>query len=360
MSFSIPERQPLGLNEAHPNILITSVGRRAYLVSWFKEALARTGEVHVSNSHALTPAFMVADHAVVSPLIYSTDYIPFLLNYCKTYKIGAILPLFDVDVPILAEHADEFKSIGCLPIVASKHIAEICNDKFATTQFLDQLGLPTLQSFVSLSACQQAIQTEKLCFPIMIKPRWGMGSIGVFTCNDKEELPFLHRYVKEKIEASYLKYESAVNLEESVLMQEMAPGQEWGMDIMNDLNGNFAGVSTRKKTAMRSGETDTAEMLSTPPELEALAKKLSAATAHLGNMDVDVFVKSSQNGAIQQIQVLEMNARFGGGYPFSHAAGVNLPQALIMWLQNKEVPADMLRIARPGIYQKDITIVQLS
>ena len=38
------------------NILLTSVGRRSYLVKYFKEAVGENGEVHVSNSNTITPA----------------------------------------------------------------------------------------------------------------------------------------------------------------------------------------------------------------------------------------------------------------------------------------------------------------
>jgi carbamoyl-phosphate synthase large subunit len=64
------------------NILLTSVGRRSYLVKYFKEAVGENGEVHVSNSNTITPAFIHADKSTVSPLIYENRYIPFLLNYC--------------------------------------------------------------------------------------------------------------------------------------------------------------------------------------------------------------------------------------------------------------------------------------
>jgi carbamoyl-phosphate synthase large subunit len=63
------------------NILLTSVGRRSYLVKYFKEALGKDGEVHVSNSIAITPSFIYADKSVVTPLIYENGYIPFLLNF---------------------------------------------------------------------------------------------------------------------------------------------------------------------------------------------------------------------------------------------------------------------------------------
>ena len=63
------------------NILITSVGRRSYMVNFFKNALNGNGLVHVSNSSDITPAFQVADRSIVTPLIYDDNYIPFLLKY---------------------------------------------------------------------------------------------------------------------------------------------------------------------------------------------------------------------------------------------------------------------------------------
>ena len=41
--------------------------------------------------------------------------------------------------------------------------------------------------------------------------------------------------------------------------------------------------------------------------------------------------------------ILEMNARFGGGYPFSHMAGVNLPKAIIHWLNDEELLKNYLK-----------------
>ena len=60
------------------------------------------------------------------------------------------------------------------------------------------------------------------------------------------------------------------------------------------------------------------------------------------------------------VYVLELNARFGGGYPFSHLAGVNLPKAIVKWLKNESVDVSELLIAKPNVYgQKDINIVRI-
>ena len=44
-------------------------------------------------------------------------------------------------------------------------------------------------------------------------------------------------------------------------------------------------------------------------------------------MDCDFFVSGDK------IYYLEMNPRFGGGYPFSHESGINTPAIYISWLK---------------------------
>ncbi len=83
------------------NILLSSVGRRSYMVRYFKKALGKNGLVHAGNS-VETYAMQVADRSVITPLIYDTTYIDFLFDYCKKNDINAIIPLFDIDLPVLS------------------------------------------------------------------------------------------------------------------------------------------------------------------------------------------------------------------------------------------------------------------
>ena len=322
------------------NVLLTSVGRRAYMVKYFKNVLGDSGEVHVCNSDAMSVAFHYADKAFVSPLIYSDSYIPTLVEYCKKNRIDLLISLFDIDLLVLAKNKQLFEAVGTRVVVSGADIVSVCNDKWLTYQYLAKNGFYTPRSYITLENALTAIDREEISYPVMVKPRFGCGSISIATAYDEEELRYLTKKLNREISRSYLKYESSVT-EDKIIYQEQLRGQEYGADIINDLDGNFRNVIIRKKLAMRSGETDIAELVSAP-DIEAELQRLGKLTGHIANMDCDIFYVD------EKPYILEMNARFGGGYPFSHLGGCDLPQAIVKWHKGEPVENEMLS-ARTGI-----------
>lgn len=334
------------------NILLTSVGRRSYLVEYFIHALNGRGEVHVANSTEISPAFIVADKSVVTPLIYDDNYVDFLIEYSKKNNIKAIISLFDIDLMVLAQNKEKFLENGIEVIVSDERVISICNDKWNTYRFLKDNGFNVPKTYLSIQKVKQEICDKLLTFPLILKPRWGMGSIGVYQADNEEELDCLYKKILRDIQNSYLKYESRKTPEQCVLIQEKLEGQEYGLDVINDLHGNYISTSVKKKYAMRSGETDCAITVDNP-QLRNVGKKLSENLKHVANLDTDVFISN------EKIYILELNARFGGGYPFSHCAGVNLPQAIINWLLNDKNDNANLIPTYNVLSHKDIKIVQL-
>ena len=129
------------------------------------------------------------------------------------------------------------------------------------------------------------------------------------------------------------------DLERAVLIQERIGGQEYGLDVVNDLDGRHVTTFARCKLAMRAGETDRAVTVETF-ELDRMGAAIGERLGHAGNLDCDVFLADGR------LYVLELNPRFGGGYPFSHAAGADLPAALIAWASGKAPDPRWLRFAR--------------
>ena len=323
------------------NILLTSAGRRTYLVEYFEKALCGQGKVYASNSID-TYTLHQADGYVITPAIYDKEYINFLISYCKKNQISAIISLFDIDLPVLAKHKDEFEKEGIKVVVSDYNVTQICNDKWSTYEFLARLGLPQTPSYLNLENLKNDIAEGVVNYPFILKPRWGMGSIGIYkACNEQELLVFYAKLHKEIFD-TYLKYESQVDKDSCIIIQQMIKGQEYGIEILNDLKGNYVSTFAKKKVAMRSGETDIAETVETVP-FEDIAKLISAHLHHVAMLDVDCFVTETGERI-----VLEMNCRFGGQYPFTHNAGVNVPLQIIKWLNGEKVDKSLV-IQKDGV-----------
>ncbi|MBT9778365.1 ATP-grasp domain-containing protein [Clostridium sp. MCC353] len=334
------------------NVLLTSVGRRSYLVEYFKQAVGEEGTVVVTNS-AVSQAWTAADKAFVSPVIYDEGYIPFLLNLCREEEIGVLVSLFDIDLPVLAAHRKEFEEIGTFVVVSEPEVIEICNDKWKTYTFLLENGFLAPRTYLRPDEAVKALEAGEISFPVMVKPRWGMGSLALYRADNRKELEIFYEKTRKNIGESYLKYEAVQAPESCVLIQECLAGQEYGMDVINDLDGNYRNAVQKRKDAMRSGETDSAETVEIPA-LRQIGERISVLLKHRGNLDMDLFEKDGE------FYILELNARFGGGYPFSHMAGVNLPQAIINWSRGMTAGPELLT-AQTGIKgYKDIRMVCLN
>ncbi|GAB2989187.1 ATP-grasp domain-containing protein [Cyclobacterium sediminis] len=334
------------------NILLTSVGRRSYMIDYFKEVIKGTGLVHAANSEE-TYAMTLADQKVISPPIYDNSYIDFLLNYCQKHQIAAVISLFDIDLPVLSQNKEIFENQGVKLVVSDFPVTERCNDKWFTYCFLKDNGIGTPLSFISLEACKKALQNKDLQYPLIIKPRWGMGSIGIYQADNEQELEVLYKKTQNAITSSYLKYESAADINKAIIIQEKIKGDEYGIDVLNDLKGEFICTVAKQKMAMRAGETDIARVIS-HPDLEKLGNQLSLLLKHIGNLDVDCFLIDDK------IYVLELNCRFGGQYPFSHLAGANFPKIIVDLLNEKEVDENDYTIASGTVGCKDLKVVRLN
>lgn len=317
------------------NILLTSAGRRTYMIRYFKNALKGTGLVHASNS-VFTYTLSQADKYVITPQIYDEGYVDFLLVYCRKENISVIISLFDIDLPILAENKKKFAENGIKVVVSDYDVTQICNDKWLTYKFLGSVGLPRIPTFIRLDDVTHSLKKGYITFPLILKPRWGMGSIGIYTVNNENELDVLYKKLHQEIFDTYLKYESKVDVDSCIVIQKKIVGQEYGMEILNDLLGYHVATFVKKKLAMRSGETDIAETVSNS-DFNFTANAIANGLRHIAMLDADCFKLADG-----RIYVLELNCRFGGQYPFTHNAGVDVPLQIVKWLNGENTDLNLL------------------
>lgn len=313
------------------HILFTCAGRRNYLINYFKEALKGRGKIFAADMSLSAPAMVDADVAILVPSIYEDHYISNLKDIILKHEISAVISLNDLELPILAKHKAELELLGTKVIISNEEVIDIAFDKFKTFNFIKQIGLNTPQTYTNLKASKYALEQNILQFPLVVKPRWGSASIGIDFPEDLEELELAYKLQQLKLKKSILNTVSAHDFDNAILIQEKLDGKEFGMDILNDFEGNYIGTFVREKLSMRSGETDKAVSI-IDQKFEALGQTLSSHLKHIGSLDCDVFIANNR------LYVIELNPRFGGGYPFSHEAGINTAAIYIELLNgNKNI-----------------------
>jgi len=308
------------------NLLFTCAGRRNYLLNYFKESIDPRDIIIAVDSDYAAPALADADLAFTVPPIKHPEYIINLKNIIDRFQIDMVISLNDLELPLLAKNKTYLESSGAQVIVSNEKIVSIASDKWKTYSFFQKLNIPTPLSFLSVTDALNAISEKSIDFPLILKPRWGTGSIGIKQVDNPRELHLGYEWLNVEIKKSVLHDMNCNNVDEAIIIQEKLMGQEYGMDILNDFEGMYYDSFVRKKLAMRSGETDKATSVINK-NFSDIGRIIAGATEHVGIMDCDFFV------ANKKIYFLEMNPRFGEGYPLSHAAGINVPGIYIEWLK---------------------------
>lgn len=333
------------------NILFTCAGRRTYLLKYFKENLSEGDKVVATDMQLSAPALQVADVKLQVPAVYDPEYVNITLDICREQKIDALISLNDLELPILAENKERFEVQGVKVIVSSPEVIDIAFDKYKTAQWVESLGLVSPKTYVRLDDVKKALVAGEIEFPLFMKPRWGSGSIGLESIADMEELDIYYNLLMKKIKKTILATASVGD--EYIMIQEKLTGSEFGLDIMNDLNGKNVAVSVKQKLAMRAGETDKAVTVDLP-EVREMGRKIGMTLGHIGNLDVDIMQRA--DGAYC---VLELNPRFGGGFPFSYEAGVNMPKAIIQWVKGEEVDPAILQPEYGRMFSKNDYLMEI-
>ena len=333
------------------NILFTCAGRRTYLLKYFKENMSEGDKIVATDMQLSAPALQAADVTIQVPAVYGPKYESITLDVCKEHKIDALISLNDLELPILAENKARFKALGVKVIVSDPEVIDIAFDKYKTAQWVESLGLNAPKTYVTLASAKEALAKGEISFPLFMKPRWGSGSIGLETIDDMEELDIYYHLLMKKIKKTILATASIGD--EYIMIQEKLTGKEFGLDVMNDLHGNNVAVSVKQKLAMRAGETDKAITVDIP-EVYEMGRKIGENLKHIGNLDVDIMQRANGDYC-----VLELNPRFGGGYPFSYEAGVNMPKAIIQWVKGETVDAAILKPEIGRMFAKNDYLMEI-
>lgn len=317
------------------NVLLTSVGRRSYLVEYFREAMQGSGKIIGANMYAETAGMYAVDIPIVTPPANHPEYVPFLLDVCSRYNVKLLCSLHDLDVFMLSQQRDRFHEAGVFTTLPNPEWGRITLDKWECTQILEAAGIGVPWSTLHMEIALEAVRRGEVTFPLIVKARIGFGSLGLRRCHSEQEvIDAVNSARQEVMHAGANRYITLPD-DELVLIQEAIEGREICITVFNDLQGKHLAHFVCEVHAMRAGESDRATSLDRNLFAE-FAQNLSQTCSHVANWGFDCLEATSG------LKVIDVNPRFTGDYPFHHLAGANLPRALLQLISGQPIDSDNL------------------
>ncbi len=276
------------------NILILSCGTRFKLVSYFKNSKS-VNKVVCTDINNEAPALLQADKSYIVPRMTDPHYLDEILRICRGEDIDAALPLHEEELLLISKNKHLFKEQGILPVISDYESVSLCKDKYLLSKRLIENNIPAVETFPA-----KEYNTEGEEIDVFVKPRNGAGSSDTFHVSRKKML--------EAITDSY---------DEEFIVQRAVKGKEYGVDIYADMiTGEVVSIFCKEKIRMRAGETEKSISVK-KTEIERIVKEAVKELALRGPIDMDVL---EENG---KFFILEINPRFGGGYPHAYECGVD-------------------------------------
>ncbi len=275
-------------------VLLTGVGKRYDIVS----AFAQHTTVIAADPNPLAPAQYAAHHRVAVPRIGDPGYVPALHALCERHDVGAVVPLTDLDLEVLA-HA---RAAGVLPaFVPDPEIARATFDKYDAHLLLGRLGLPSPPT---------VLPGEPVAgYPVMVKPRRGSGARSIHRADDARAAEFFVGYV-----------------DEPTMVQRFMDGSEFSIDCLSDLAGRCLNAIPRTMIESRGGESIKGTVIA-DRELIDLGRRVVEALRVRGPCTVQVF-RDREIG----LGITDVNTRFGGAFPgpmYAALPGRTYPELIV-------------------------------
>ena len=285
------------------NILITSAGRRVSLVRFFQKELKNVypmAKVIASDaSPEYSAACMVADDCFRVPRVSDPNYIEDLLRLSLQYEIRLIVPTIDTELLALSESVDSFRMNNIEIVISDYEKVRIFRDKRLTHQFFEQYEINYAKEF----------SKQEYTLPLYLKPIDGSRSVDNFVIKEQSQLTDYHFSNDKLMFLEYLDHSNHV---------------EYTIDLYYDRNSELKCFIPRKRIEVRDGEVNKAVTKKTK-FIHEIWKKMAYVKGFRGCITFQVFVNKQDEG----LYGIEINPRFGGGYPLSYLAGGNFPRWII-------------------------------
>ncbi len=285
------------------NILITSAGRRVSLIKFFKIELKKIfidAKVFTTDFNPeLSSACNISDGFFSICRVTDANYVLSLIEICIENKIKILIPTIDTELLVLSKNIQLFKNNNIEVVISDFETIEVFRNKRLTHDFFEKYNIN----------CAKEFDKTNYEFPIYIKPIDGSRSVDNYTIFKNEQLTDYHLENEKLMFLEYLDHSKHT---------------EFTIDMYYDKNSKLKCLVPRQRLEIRDGEVNKA-ITKLEKFNDEIWNKLQFVAGFRGCITLQIFVNNNTNN----IYGIEINPRFGGGFPLSYLAGANFVKWII-------------------------------
>jgi carbamoyl-phosphate synthase large subunit len=248
----------------------------------------------------LSVGFNWTDVCYLVPGARDPAYIPELAAICRNEGVHAVLVGSEPELLVLAQHKETFeRASGARLIASSSDLLAVTMDKWKTVQFLATHHLDHPDSALPQDADRLAKLIDRHGYPLIVKPRNGSGSKGLFKVHNWQELNAALQTVERPVVQEYLEPDD----------------QEYTTAVFVDPKGEPQGAIVMRRV-LAAGLTYRAWVEDNPTVARA-AQSIAQALKPVGPCNVQL--RLTDRGPV----AFEINARFSSSVAMRAHFGYN-------------------------------------
>ena len=146
-------------------------------------------EITIASSSEISLRHYEVDNYALLPLVDSGKYVESLMRALNHYEIDIFIPTIDSELSLISENAKFITSkTGTVVFIGESSDVMQFGDKLATAEFLKKNELPYPNTILADDGLKLQRFLQSVTFPIIAKPRFGHGSIGVIEIKTLKDL----------------------------------------------------------------------------------------------------------------------------------------------------------------------------
>lgn len=293
-------RRPMSAVTKH--VLLLCPGSKVALTRALAAAItARGGRLTGWESDPFSPAAPLCHDHVSGGPIDDDASVERLLAWARAEGVSVIVPSRHDDLPALSQARDRFATSGITLAVSAPETIAVCHDKVATHAWLEGRGFPVPRQCTAAQLSGHGLAGR---FPLVAKDPRGSGSRSIHICRRAADLE---------------------GLPGAWIVQDCAPGTEYTINTYAARDGRCLAEIPHERMLVGDGEVVRGRTARIPALMEIARRITESLPGARGPLNIQVFWDAPN----QRATVIEINPRFGGGYPLAHEAGGSFAEWLL-------------------------------